>query len=266
MNDIPARPSGSAAELDGSTILAKTAELGDYFALPLAGEDDWVGEGGDEAEWLSLQTFFDRGVMGEFVARTREAVAESAHCESSSIATKMAASVFQLGVAARLLSPVVGAATCFGAMPLLDLRSVRWQPAPNHTPRFALTDVDWVATPTVSLAAAAISTSVLANVFAPLNENLRALTALSQKVTWGNVMSAANGAVTVLAMSQPHHEGHGRALVRALADTEQLTGTAIFASDTFTRRSCCLFYQAPGSGLCTDCVLAESDGSHRARR
>lgn len=83
------------------------------------------------------------------------------------------------------------------------------------------------------------------------------MTALSRKVMWGNVMSAANGAVTVMALSQPQYESRGRELVRALMETENLSGTARFEHNKFVRRSCCLFYLAPNSGLCGDCVLAE---------
>jgi hypothetical protein len=247
MKPIQGRPHASATALDGAALLARTAALGEYFELPVAGEDDWQ----------SIRTLFEPAVMSDFVARTRVAIAESARCDPGVITIKTAASAFQLGVVARLLSPVVGAATCFGAVPLLDPRSVRWQSTPGHTPRFAITSVDWVKTPTPSNAAAAISTSVLAAIFTPLNEHLRTLTALSPQVSWGNVISAANGAVTVLAMSQPRQEPRGRTLVRELADTDQLAETATFADGTFLRRSCCLFYQVPGSGLCTVCVLTE---------
>jgi ferric iron reductase protein FhuF len=37
-----------------------------------------------------------------------------------------------------------------------------------------------------------------------------------------------------------------------------LAGTGSFTGDRFTRRSCCLYYQAPRSGLCGDCVLVTS--------
>lgn len=245
MNAIPRRPNAAAAQLDGAALLARTAELGEYFELPVADEDDWQ----------PMRTLFEPAVLGDFVARTRDAIAGSARCEPDAIAIKTAASSLQLGVVARLLSPVVGAATCFGAVPVLNLRSVRWQSTAGHTPRFAITGLDWVKTPTASTAAAAMSTSVLKAIFTPLNECLRALTALSPQVSWGNVISAANGAVTVLAMSQPRQEPRGRALVRELADTDQLAETATFAGGTFLRRSCCLFYRVPGSGLCTDCVL-----------
>jgi hypothetical protein len=255
MNAIPAPPGGPTAKLDGATYRAKTAELGEYFALAV--------QDGEQRRPLSL--LLDDAAVMEFVGRTREAIATSARCDRSDIPVKVAASSFQLGIAARLLSPVIGPATCFGVVPLLDLRSVTWRSTTGHVPRFGAIDLQWVAAPTPSRAAALISASVLTAIFAPLNETLRSLTSLSPRVTWGNVTSAANGAVSVLSMSQPRHEASGRALVGALLETEHLSGTATLSAGVFLRSNCCLFYQAPGSGLCGDCVLSKSDtpGQHR---
>jgi ferric iron reductase protein FhuF len=107
---------------------------------------------------------------------------------------------------------------------------------------------------------------VLTTILGPLNDALRSATALSAQVTWGNVMSAANGAVTVLAMSRPECESRGHAVVRALMDTEHLRGTGSFVQGKFIRQSCCLFYLAPRSGLCTDCVLASDRSQQRGPR
>ncbi len=239
---------------DRDALAAKTAEIGEYFALP-----DAVGD-----DWRALPRLFDDATVNDFVARTRAAIAASTQCAPGEIPLRLAASSFQLGVTARLLSPAVGAAACFGAVPALDRRSLRWRPTSTHVPRFAVADADWFEAPTPRRAADLIAGSLLTEVLAPLNDTLHTLTSLSPQVTWGNVISAANGAVTVLSMSRPHHEGAGRALVRALADTGPLIGTATFTDGRFVRRSCCLFYQAPGSGLCGDCVLVKEDSGHVA--
>jgi hypothetical protein len=93
---------------------------------------------------------------------------------------------------------------------------------------------------------------------AELGGHLDRLFALSTRVTLGNLASAANGAVTVLGMTRPALLAPGRALVRALVAAGPLAGTGSFTGDRFTRRSCCLYYQAPRSGLCGDCVLVTS--------
>lgn len=252
MHNVPAPASEPASPPDGTTLLAKTAELGEYFALSAR----------DDGEWQDLPLLFEDAAVVDFVDRTRNAIAASTRCSARDIPVKLAASSFQLGVSARLLSPVVGAATCFGAVPLLNRRSLTWQPTSKHFPRFATPDADWVEAPTPARAAALIAGSLLTGVLGPLNDKLRSLMSLSPRVAWGNVISAANGAVTVIAMSRPQHERAGRALVRALMETEPLTETGSFVHGRFVRRSCCLFYQAPRSGLCGDCVLTVSGRSH----
>lgn len=253
MDNIPTPAREPAAPFDRAELLLRTADLGEYFALPEP----------DEGQWQELPLLLNPATVIDFVDRTRAAIAASAGCNTSSIPVRLAASSFQLGIAARLLSPAIGAATCFGAVPVLTVESVKWKATAHHSPRFGITELEWINAETAARAAGVISASVLTAILRPLNETLRSVTALSLRVTWGNVISAANGAVTVLAMSRPEHESRGRAVVRALMDTEQLMNTGSFAHGKFVRRSCCLFYLAPESGLCTDCVLTVSDRSQQ---
>lgn len=233
-------------------LTAKTSALGEYFALPVP----------DAGEWQELSTLFDDDMLADFVDRTQRAIASASGCDPTQIPKRMAASSFQLGIAARLLSPVVGAATCFTALPRLDSNCVVWQKTSKHSPKLAFINPEWVPTPTPQRAAEEIYSSVISDAFTPLNDKLATLVSLSTQVSWGNVISAANGAVTVLAMAHPAHERTGRTVVRALLDIEPLRGTGDFTHGGFRRRSCCLFYQAPQSGLCGDCVLTMSGGSH----
>lgn len=254
--DHIAAPCGIPDQLDGTVLRAQTAELGEYFTLPSA----------EEHGWRPLPQLFDGAVLLDYVDRTRNAIATSSHCSPDDIPLKMAASSFQLGVAARLLSPLVGAASCFGAVPMLNNGSLVWQPTSRHHPQFAVKNLNWVPASTPALAAGLIIASAINGALGPLNERLNVLVSLSPQVTWGNVISAVNGAVTVLAMSRPQDESAGRAVVQALLRTGPLVDTGDFDRGAFIRRSCCLFYQAPRSGLCGDCVLAVSGGSQRIRR
>lgn len=243
--DYQAIPAGESSASDArAELVLRTAALGDYFALPEPGR----------GEWQELPALFRPATVDEFVNRTRAKIAASAGCDTKDIPVRLAASSFQLGVAARLLSPAIGAATCFSAMPLITADALTWE-MNGHSPRFAMTDLDWIHAESVQTAAAAISRSVVATILGPLNDTLRSVTGLSSQVTWGNVMSAANGAVTVMAMSRPECESRGRSLIAALMNTGQLTGSGSFVHGRFMRRSCCLFYLSPGSGLCGDCVL-----------
>lgn len=225
--------------------LAELAALGGYFGLAV----DTAGEG------RCLPEFFTDAVIGDQVRRTRAAIAESVGCGRGEIPLRMAASSFQLGVAARLLSPAIGATLCLGAVPVLDHRSLRWIPADGHAPRFAVAEPTWI--PADAIRSAQLIATTVIGVLTELGSRLQTLMALSPRVTLGNLSSAANGAVTVLAMSRPELEASGRALVRALLDIEPLAGTGTFVGGRFRRNSCCLYYQAPQAGLCGDCVLAE---------
>ncbi len=241
--DVPDTTAGYLAELAG---------LGEFFALGVADGD----------EWHSLAELYSDEELAAYVDRTRTAMAVSAGCAVERVPVRVAASSFQLSVAARLLSPAIGSALCLGVVPVLDLGSVRWRPSTGHTPRFAVDGPDWVEATEEHAAADIIAVSALA-VLTVLGARLDALSSLSSQITLGNLSSAANGAVTVLAMSRPALRTPGRALIRALLDTAPLSGTGFFAGDQFHRRSCCLYYQAPNSGLCGDCVLALPATSQR---
>lgn len=239
MDDTPA---------DTAQILTRLSQLGEYFSL--------FTERGDDVRPIS--ELCERESLREFVDRTRAAIAASMRSEVQDIPLRLAASSFQLGVAARLLSPAIGAALICGRVPELTAASVTWQATGEHFARFGVETVRWADAGTPQQAATVIVSSVVGDVLDPLNEALRSTTALSPTVMSGNVVSAANGAVTVLAMSRPPEETRGRALVRALLDTDRLAGTGTFEHGRFVRRSCCLFYLAPHGGLCGDCVLAVS--------
>lgn len=239
MTDLPssaraATPAGHLAELNA---------LGGYFALPT----DPVPQS------RCLTEFFDEDVLASHIGRTRDAMAASADCSSDRIPIRTAASSFHLGVAARLLSPVIGGALCSGGVPVLDNRSVRWVPTDGHAPQFAVPDPTWEVV-TSDTSAQVITASVIP-VLTELGTRLNAVVSLSPRITLGNLTSAANGAVTVLALSRPQLETAGRALVRALLRSEPLSATGAFVGGRFRRNSCCLYYQAPRSGLCGDCVL-----------
>jgi len=247
---------GTEASDDGTARLAGTAALGGYFAIPAFGAD----EGEELATLLS-----DAGTVRTFVERTRRAIAASTDSDPSDVPQRVAASSFQLNLVARLVSPAVGAAALYGAVPVLTPTSVRWTDTAHHSPRLGTVDPGWLVAPTPALAAEVISNSLLTNVFGPLAEILRTTASLSAHVSRGNAISAANGAVTVMATSRPDLATAGRALVRALLDAGPLTGTGHFVGGQFVRRSCCLFYRAPRSGLCQDCVL-DATQLQRTRR
>lgn len=229
-----------------ASLRSAVAELGEFFALPSA----------DDPSWLPIVTLLDdAATVGEYARRAQRAIAASMGVAEADVPIKAAASSVQLSIAARLLSPVIGAAICLPAIPVLTTKSVFWQPTSSHRPQLGVAGIEWVDSTTVEQAAAVIRDSLIGEVLWELNQTMRAAAALSPQVLWGNVASAATGTVTVLAQRRPSDEQRGRALIAALIAAEPLLGAAEFVEGRFRRRNCCLFYQVPRGGYCGDCVL-----------
>jgi hypothetical protein len=234
------------AGLDTAALAGQVGELGEYFTLTAA----------EGAGWQPMSALLSDGAaVRDQVTRTRRAIAAGANADMAAIPVKVAASALQLSIASRLLSPALGAATCFGAVPLLTSSCVFWRGGSGHALELAVADVTWVDEATPRDAAGLIAESLIDDVLRRLNLAFRTSAALSPQVARGNVASAANGAITVLAQSRPHDEARGRALVGALIESPSLLGTAEPSGRPFRRNSCCLFYLVPGSGYCGDCVL-----------
>ncbi|WP_029106967.1 (2Fe-2S)-binding protein [Mycobacterium sp. URHD0025] len=227
------------------------AQLGEFFVLPAAAD----------ASWMPISSLLsDAAAIRDFAYLTRAAIASSMGIDPTEVSIKAAASSVHLSIAARLLSPVVGAAVCQHAVPLLVADSVYWQRDSSHRPRLGVTRLDWVAVNSSEHAASLITDSLVGDVLRPLSEIMRSATGVSPQVLWGNIASAANGAVTVLSMSRPHDERRGRALIASLLAVRPLSGAAEFVDGRFMRRNCCLYYRIPGGGYCGDCVLASAPG------
>jgi hypothetical protein len=158
---------------------------------------------------------------------------------------RVAASVTHLGLVARLISPTLGIAAVSGRFPALDLAEVWWQPELGGTfPLSAHYRPD--GSPT-----------------ALIDGPLRTLTeafAVSDRILWGNVASAINGAATMIASTRPDLADRAATVAEDLLDTPLLRDTSTRRADgRFQRRSCCLIYQAAATpnrnAVCGDCVL-----------
>ncbi|GAA1193677.1 hypothetical protein F4556_005452 [Kitasatospora gansuensis] len=151
---------------------------------------------------------------------------------------RVAASVAQLGVAARLWSVALGTAVLGGAVPDFD-RSYWRLPEGGSLELW----VPGAVVPDGPLAAA-LHRTVVERRLTPLAAGIRAVTPVAEGLLRGNAASALAGAVRVL--------GAGRELAAELLDRPPLRGAL---TATGRRTSCCLYYRAPGAGLCGDCVF-----------
>lgn len=229
----------------------RVQRLGEYFTLTEPHGAAWrpMAELDDDAVWRGL------------VAETRRAIAIYADVEPAAVPARVAASSLHLSTASRLLSPVIGAFAVGAGVPSLTADVLRWRTA-GHAVHFGAATPQWHDTLDARAAAEFIDASLVTSVLAPIVDRLQAVTALSTTVMWGNLMSAANGAVTVMGLSDSELVCTGQTLVRSMLKLPRFEGAATVTGSTFRRRSCCLFYLSPGAGLCGDCVLRDPEASH----
>ncbi|MFI1722015.1 (2Fe-2S)-binding protein [Streptomyces sp. NPDC020489] len=168
---------------------------------------------------------------------------------------RVAASVAQQGLAARLWSIALGCAVLYGRMPDLDARLLRWDPDGSAPDDLWLTEVR----PRPG-DAAHLAQVVLEGHLEPLAAALRTRYRIAPGLLRGNAASALTGAARQL---ESWARAHGRA--DAVARTRALTadllahpllaGTGTLTGSAFRRRSCCLYYRVPGGGVCGDCCF-----------
>lgn len=168
---------------------------------------------------------------------------------------RVAASVAQLGLAARLWSLALGPAALTGTFPDLRPELLCWDPGPSAPDDLRL-DGDTRLPGTADR----IGETVLHGHLVPLVAAVRRDTPVSERLLWGNAGSALAGAAGQLAAwarthGRPDAAARARALAAALLDDPRLRGTGAPHGSGFRRRTCCLYYRVPGGGLCGDCAL-----------
>ncbi|WP_148588666.1 (2Fe-2S)-binding protein [Streptomyces sp. WAC01526] len=201
------------------------------------------------------------GVLRGRVASVRASLAANSGRPPEAVAPRVAASVAHLGLVARVISPVLGLAALHGlpSRPL-TLGDLWWGSALGGAfrmslPREAVTPVAGGDTRTAGAIAADMldgPVRALVDAFAPFS--------VSRRILWGNVASAVNGAATGITAAAPGLEQPARAVALAFLRQPQLRDTHTLETHNgrFTRRSCCLIYQAApnaAGAVCGDCVL-----------
>ncbi|WP_030422878.1 (2Fe-2S)-binding protein [Streptomyces sp. NRRL F-5065] len=171
---------------------------------------------------------------------------------------RVAASVAHQGLAARLWSVALGCAVLDGCVPDLDPGRLRWDPAGSAPDDLWLTGVR--TRPADALAATVIDAHL-----APLATLLHARYRVATGLLWGNAASALAGAGRELDRWARRHgrtdaAARARGLTAALLAHPALAGTGTLTGTAFRRRSCCLYYRAPGAGVCGDCCFPAPPG------
>lgn len=265
MNSPPANVSASAA-------LARAGDAGPYFVLrPWSAQEPW-------RPFAALLA--DPAALAERAGRTRIALARNAGAAPADVEERVAASIMFLGLAAQLVSPLLGAAVLGGVVPRLTAWELWWQPAPADGGPWRLAALpvagtavgDLAAEPQAGAAALLLSARVQA-LTGPVTAAFGAVFRLSPQVLRGNVASAVAGAGTVLAVAVPQRAGIvGDLTARILAMSPLRGAGTLIQPDParpqrlLLRRSCCLYYRIPGAGICGDCVLQAKRGAGGPRR
>lgn len=217
--------------------LEEAAGWGPFFAV-----ETHAAGAVPEPPWRPLSEL----AAGPDALRDRVARVRAYLADGRDLPVRVAASVTQLGLTARLVSPVLAVAVLTGRT--LDLSGAWWRPELGGA--FPL-----------SLTARTTPDDLTAVLDGPVRDLVEATRtfSVSARILWGNAASAVNGATTMIAQARPDLATPARALTARLLGAPPLHGTADHRDGAFRRRSCCLIYQAapPGAprSLCGDCVL-----------
>lgn len=207
------------------------------------------------------------GALAHRVAEVRGHLAAAGGQRPEQVEIRVAASVAQLGLVARLVSPALALAAVDGTVLGTDLARLHWQPLLGGAFPLSLPDTALVAGRSpVRQPAGELAGGLAAGLLdGPVRALVTATEAfgVSPHILWGNVASAVNGAAVALTASAPAAvSGRAREIAELLLRQPLLRGSCgpDQGSGRFRRRSCCLIYRAaPGraGGLCGDCVLTE---------
>jgi hypothetical protein len=243
--------------------------FGPYFALEIVPVPpcDWepVADLGDPST----------GSLARRVAAVRAALAASRSVPAGQVEERVAVSVTQLGVCARLVAPALALTVVTGEAPRIDRSRLYWRdvlggPFPLAVVGpLALTTPPSVAVPPDRLARD-FTERVLVPVIGPLVA-VAATWPVSRWVLWGNVASGVAGAAKMIGIVEPRLAGAAWGLLDALCAGDGPLGGAggRDAPARFRRRSCCLIYRlehGPARALCEDCVLALTEPGSRRRQ
>lgn len=243
----------SAAQAREQEVLAALAALGGYFDLRLLTAD---------AAPAGLRSFAELYDCPDVVAARMAWVAD----RFGPVEPRVAASVTHLGFAARLVSPALAAA-CAGVVVDIPPTSLLWEPNTEQVTSWLSGPYRFAAAPAAAAEVAqALAGTLLERHLVPLGAAVRDRTRISPRLLWGNVAAAVGGAVMMISLHRSEWADRAAAVAAALLERPPLAGLGRLVQPDagrphrfFVRRSCCLYYRAPGGSKCGDCALLDED-------
>jgi hypothetical protein len=255
-------------------VLAELAGLGPFFTL-----DSHPPRSAPVPPWRPLEELLSAlpnalappDALAARATVVREALAEASGQTADAVELRVAASLAQLGLAARLICPALGVAALTGGVLAMDPAGLRWHPAAGGTIALSIRDDALRPAPAGQRSPAALADLLAASlVTGPVRALVEASRAfgVSEQVLWGNVASVVHGAVALLGAARPELADRARAVTTGLLNRPPLQGRHQSGADgRFRRRSCCLMYRLTGSAtataapVCGDCVLDRASTS-----
>ncbi|PSK91289.1 ferric iron reductase FhuF-like transporter [Murinocardiopsis flavida] len=238
-----------------TTVLGELRRAGGFNALDAAAAAP-AGAG-----WTSFAAFYGSPALVD----GRMDLVDAAHRPAE---RRVSASVLHLGVASRVVSPVLAAA-CLGVLLELPADRLFWDLAPGSMlPLRAVAPrgrcVDGAAAADV---AAALRPALVEEHLRPLGAAVRGRVRVAERLLWGNAAAAVGGAVLMLSRLRPDLADRAAAIGAALIAEGPMRGLGeVLRPDPrsperrFARRTCCLLYRAPRGDVCGDCSLRGGAG------
>ncbi|WP_229069102.1 (2Fe-2S)-binding protein [Actinoplanes sp. DH11] len=172
-----------------ASALRAAARFGPYFTW-----EPWEGD----PSWHPLRDLLTPEVVAARVALGRQTLAGLGGLRPDDLEERAVASIIFLGLASRLVSPLVGAAAAGGALPAPDIDRMWWRQVPGGPIPIAWRDLR---------TAPESDAAQLLVLVEPILDVFRERYALSPRVLWGNVASALGGAAGMIADAAPRIAG-----------------------------------------------------------
>lgn len=201
--------------------------------------------------WLPMSAVTtDPQLLLRRIAAVRVGLAGSAQLEGpDQVEFRVATSITQLGLSARLISVALAARVDGVRMPQIErlvFQDRLGGPYPLGALSAAAADEEqpWVDAMLASVRPIAVAAIGLG---------------LSSKIAWGNVGSGVAGATAMIAAAEPSAGERARTFAAEALSSDELSGTGRYQGDNFRRLSCCLIYRLTDEPMyCADCVLARA--------
>jgi ferric iron reductase protein FhuF len=232
--------------------LRAVADIGDFFCLD---RPNLIGTPLSHMV-TSLEVYASR------IGATRHAVARLTDSDGDALPRRPIASLLFLGIAARLVAPTLATAAIYRLVPQLDLEDVttagladgrlvlkltRFH-ALNHRPVTHIPDL-----------ADLIGEHLIDGQISRLVCSFASRDALHPRLLWGNVASTVASAAKLIDQYHPDYTDTTDRTARLILERPPLAGCGYLSQDSdgthYHRRSCCLYYQLPNAGTCSDCPL-----------